>query len=256
MLSSLFSLDNKTALVTGGNTGIGFGIARGLAEAGARVAISGRDRKKNAEALAALGAVREGCVARVFDLADTAGIEAFYEKVSREMSGLDILVNNAGITVRGKTEELTLGDWEGVMRVNLTAPFVLSQCYARERIGNKTGGSIVLIGSLMCEATRPTVAAYTASKGGIRQLVKQLATDWAPHGIRVNGVGPGYIRTDMTAPLVENEEFNGWVLKRTPLGRWGVPEDLAPAAVFLASEAAAFITGQMLYVDGGWLATF
>jgi gluconate 5-dehydrogenase len=170
--------------------------------------------------------------------------------------GIDILVNNAGINIRGRAEDIALADFERVQRVNVTAPFVLSQCFARERIAAARPGSIVFTASLMSEAARPTTAPYTASKGGVRQLVRALAVDWAPHGIRVNGIGPGYIETEMTRPLRDQPEFDAWVRRRTPLGRWGRPDDFEGAVVFLASDAARFVTGQILYVDGGWLATF
>jgi gluconate 5-dehydrogenase len=132
----------------------------------------------------------------------------------------------------------------------------MSQCFARERIDAGGGGAIIMTASLMSEAARPTTSPYTAAKGGIRQLVRALAVDWAPHNIRVNGIGPGYIKTEMTRELVENEAFSEWVIHRTPLARWGEPGDFEGATVFLASDASAFVTGQILYVDGGWLATF
>jgi gluconate 5-dehydrogenase len=253
---SLFDLTGRKALVTGGNTGIGLGIARALAGAGASVAIVGRDEGRNRVALGQLAALRAGCRAFIYDLDDNEGIPAFYARAAGEMGGLDVLVNNAGIQHRGRADEIALDDLNRVLRVNLIAPYVLSQCFAREHIANGTPGSIVMIASLMSEAARPTTSPYTASKGGIRQLVRALAVDWAAFGIRVNGIGPGYIHTAMNQPLIDNPEFDAWVKKRTPLGRWGTPDDFAGAAVFLASDASAFITGQILYVDGGWLATF
>ncbi|MHC4982948.1 MAG: SDR family oxidoreductase [Planctomycetota bacterium] len=253
---SKFSLAGKVALVTGGNGGIGFGIAQGLAAAGAKVAICGRNERKNAAAEDRLREIDDGCRAFAFDLENTEGIEGFCKDVSSAMGGIEILVNNAGVICRGRADEVAVEDFERTVRINLTATYVLSQCFARERIRRKLPGSIIMIASLMSEAARAATSAYTATKGAIRQLVKALAVDWAPFGIRVNGIGPGYIRTEMTRPLVEDAEFNSWVVKRTPLGRWGVPEDVQGAAVFLASDAAAFITGHVLYVDGGWLATF
>ena len=253
---SRFDLSGKAALVTGGNGGIGLGIAEGLAAAGAAVAISGRNEKKNADAVARLRKINGECCDFVFDLEDTGGIEHFFAAVSKAMGGIDILVNNAGVMSRRRADEVPLEEFNRTVRVNLTAPYFLSQCFARERMARKQPGSIIMIASLMSEASRPTTSAYTATKGGIRQLVRALAVDWAPFGIRVNGIGPGYIHTHMTQPLVDDPEFSAWVAKRTPLGRWGRPQDLAGAAVFLASYAAAFVTGQIIYVDGGWLATF
>ncbi len=253
---SAFDLSGKTALVTGGNGGIGLGIARGLARAGTAVAIAGRNRDKNADALESLMQLHPDCQAFTVDLADTKQLPAFYSGVSSAMNGIDILVNNAGTTLRGRAEELAIEDFEAVQRVNVTAPFVLSQAFAKERIASERPGSIIMTASLMSEASRPSTSAYTASKGGIRQLIKALAVDWAEAGIRVNGIGPGYIQTGMTRPLYEDPDFDGWVKKRTPLGRWGMTDDFEGAAIFLAADASAFITGQILYVDGGWLATF
>ena len=253
---SMFDLSGKKALVTGGNTGIGLGMAQGLAQAGAVVGITGRNESKNKSALEQL---RKSCPAArafVMDMNDSAALPELYTSASEAMGGINILVNNAGMQCRGKAEEIALEDFEQIVRVNLTAPYVLSQCFARERIAARQDGCVIMTASLMSEAARPTTSAYTATKGGIRQLVRALAVDWAPHNIRVNGIGPGYIETGMTKPLVENDEFSAWVEKRTPLGRWGKPQDFAGAAVYLCSDAAAFVTGQILYVDGGWLATF
>ncbi len=253
---SQFSLAGKTAFVTGGNTGIGLGIAVGLARAGARVVIGGRDQAHNAAALRELVALREGCRAFAFDLEDNEGIPAYYAAVSEQMGGIDVLVNNAGMQLRGRADQTALEDLYRILRVNLVAPYVLSQCFAREHIENGTPGSVIMIASLMSEAARPTTAPYTASKGGIRQLVRALAVDWAPFGIRVNGIGPGYIHTGMTQVLVDDAAFDAWVKRRTPLGRWGVPADFEGIAVYLASEASRFVSGQIVYIDGGWLATF
>lgn len=255
---SLFSLAGKTALVTGGNSGIGLGIAKGLVKAGARVAISGRSEAKCADALIALRALggADAALALTADLADTDAIPAFFDRAASALGGVEILVNSAGITTRSRADLTPLDQYERVLRVNLTAPYVLSQCFARARIAAGLGGSIIMIASLMSEASRPTTSAYTASKGGIRQLVRALAVDWAPFGIRVNGIGPGFIHTPMNQVLVDNPEFDAWVKKRAPLGRWGLPEDFEGPAIFLASDAARFMTGQIVYVDGGWLATF
>ena len=160
------------------------------------------------------------------------------------------------MTKRASAESLSLEDWQQVLNLNLTSVFALSQAFAKQRIAAGVGGKIINVGSLMCAATRPNTSAYTASKGGILLLTKSMATDWAAHGILVNAIGPGYIDTPLTKPLVEDPDFTGWVKDRCPLGRWGRPEDLMGAAVFLASPAADFITGQILYVDGGWLARF
>ncbi len=255
---SMFGLAGKTALVTGGNSGIGLGIATGLVRAGARVAVSGRDEPKCARAVDALVAIGgEGAAVAVpGDLEDTEGIPRLYDRAAAALGGVDVLVNSAGITMRCRADLSSVEDYERVLRVNLTAPFVLSQCFARERIATEKPGSIIMLGSLMSEASRPTIAAYSSSKGGIRQLVRALAVDWAPFRIRVNGIGPGFIDTPMNEVLVKNPEFDAWVKKRAPLGRWGKADDFEGIAVFLASEASSFMTGQIVYVDGGWLATY
>ncbi|MGC8781215.1 MAG: SDR family NAD(P)-dependent oxidoreductase [Anaerolineae bacterium] len=255
---SMFSLIGKTALVTGGNSGIGLGIARGLVKAGARVAIVGRSEMKCADALAGLRAIggENAAIAFTGDLADTDAIPALFDAAAAALGGVDVLVNSAGITYRSRADLMPLAEYERVLHVNLTAPYVLSQCFARARIAAGLPGSIIMIASLMSEASRPTTSAYTASKGGIRQLVRGLAVDWAPFGIRVNGIGPGFVHTPMNQVLIDNPEFDAWVKRRAPLGRWGTPEDFEGVAVFLASDAARFMTGQIVYVDGGWLATF
>jgi gluconate 5-dehydrogenase len=252
-----FSLEGKRALVTGGNSGIGLGIARGLAEAGAAVAVVGRDAGRNAEAIRELSALRAGCRSYEFDLMDTKGIAALYDGISRDMGGIDVCVTAAGATFRSRADLVDLDDFRRLMTLNVDATFAAAQAFGRERISlARPGGSLILIASLLSEGARPVNAPYAATKGAVRQLVKALAVDWAPHGIRVNGIGPGYIRTVLTKPLWEDPKFTAWVEGRTPLARWGDPEDLAGAAVFLASPASAFVTGQILYVDGGWLAAF
>lgn len=251
-----FGLEGKRALITGGSKGIGLGIAQGLAQAGAAVALVARHEADLESARQSMEALGTETATFQFDIAHTRETEAFYQHVNETSGPMDILVNNAGINLRAPAHELSLDDWDAVIQVNLSAMFAFAQAFAKERMAANSGGVIINIASLMSEAARPTTAAYTASKGGVRQLTKALAVDWAPYGIRVNAIGPGYIQTPLTQPLQDDPEFNAWVLKRTPLGRWGVPEDLAHAAVFLASDGAAFITGQTMYVDGGWLATF
>lgn len=253
---SLFSLAGKTALVTGGNGGIGLGIAKGLARAGAAVAIAGRNKGKNEKALKELKKLKKDCRSFTVYLGQTEKLKSFYKRVSKAMGGIDILINNAGITFRGRADETPAETFEEVQKINVTAPFVLSGAFAKERMREKKPGSIIITASLMSESSRPTTSAYTASKGAVRQLIKALAIDWAEFNIRVNGIGPGYIQTELTRPLYEDEEFDGWVKKRTPVGRWGAPDDFEGAAVYLASDASSFVTGQILYVDGGWLSTF
>lgn len=251
-----FRLDGELALITGGSKGIGLGIARGMARAGADVLLTARNESELEVAAAELRPTRRRVACCPCDLRETGRIPAWFDDLAARHGRPGILVNAAGITRRGPAEELPMGDWDDTIAVNLTAAFVLSQAFARHSIAAGAGGSIINIGSMMTFAARKTTAAYTASKGGIGQLTKALAIDWADRGIRVNAIAPGYIRTQLNQVLQDDPEFSAWVEKRTPLGRWGTPDDIAPAAVFLASRASAFITGQILAVDGGWISTF
>lgn len=255
MESGLFSLSGKTALVTGGSRGIGLALAKGLAEHGANVAIIARTKEQLEAARQQIQTDSDKKVwAFSFDLKNIKAIEALFENIVSETKGIDILVNCAGITVRGPSEDVDLKTWHQVIEVNLTAAFVISQAFCRHRKQVAKAGRIINIGSLTCHGARPTTAAYASSKGGLLMLTKTLAVEWAKYDINVNAIGPGYIATDLTEPLRSDEDFNEWVLSKTPLGRWGQPEDLVGTAVLLASKAGDFITGQIIYVDGGWLA--
>jgi gluconate 5-dehydrogenase len=255
MESSLFSLSGKTALVTGGGRGIGFALAKGLAQHGADVALVART-KEQLEAAAHKIQSETGSNARAFpfDVENVEGIEDLFESIVAETKGIDILVNCAGTTVRGPAEDVDLKMWNRVIQVNLTSVLVLSQAFCRHRKQAGKAGRIINIGSLTCHAARPTTAAYGSSKSGLLMLTKTLAVEWAKYNINVNAIGPGYIATELTEPLWTDDDFNRWVLAKTPLARWGRPEDLVGTAVLLASRAGDFITGQIIYVDGGWLA--
>jgi gluconate 5-dehydrogenase len=182
------------------------------------------------------------------------GIYDFFKQVVKETGPIDILVNNAGAASRFPSEDYTLEEWRKVLTVNLEAVFVMSQAFCRHRKENGGGGRIINLGSLMCKAARPMNPPYAASKGGVLLLTKELAVDWVKYNINVNAIGPGFFTTNMTKPLQDNEKLNEWVISRTPKGRWGKPEELVGAAVFLASEASSFVTGEIIYVDGGWYA--
>lgn len=251
-----FRLDGRKALITGGSRGIGFGIARAFVDAGADVALVSRNPSALEKAREELKTAGNTVWMFPFDMNRTDTIESFYKSVAAETGGIDILVNNAGGTRRGAAETISAEDWDFVINLNLTAVFKISQAFARERIGSGKKGKIVNIASLMSELVRTDNAPYAASKGGIRQLTKALAIDWAKHRINVNAIGPGYIQTELTRALWEDPKFDLWVLGRTPMGRWGHPEDLGHTAVFLASPAADFITGQVVYVDGGFISCF
>jgi 2-deoxy-D-gluconate 3-dehydrogenase len=245
---NLFDLKGKTALVTGGNGGIGLGMAEGLARAGAKVAIAGRDAGKNAKALQQLG----GAVAITADITDERACRAMVEEAAKQLGRLDILVNNAGINIRKQPEEYKLDEWHRVLESNLTSAFVASQA-AHPHFLKAKGGKIVNIGSMMSIFGASFVAPYAASKGGIVQLTRALACAWAKDHIQVNAVLPGWIDTALTRRA--REEVSGLherVLARTPAGRWGAPQDLAGIAVFLCSAASDFVTGTAIPVDGGY----
>jgi gluconate 5-dehydrogenase len=253
---SRFSVEGKLAMVTGARRGIGLGAARALGESGARVVLVARSEEALKRAAEELGAAKIDAAYSAYDLQNTEGIAAWFDECVAQFGQPDILVNSAGIQRRGLATELSLADWNQVLAVNTTAIFELSRCFARKLIAAGRKGKIVNIASLMTAAARRGVSAYTASKGAVGQLTKALAVDWAEHGILVNAIAPGYIDTEMNEALIADAAFDEWVKKRCPLGRWGTPEDIAWPVVFLASPASDFITGQVIYVDGGWLSTF
>ena len=249
-----FELQGKTALVTGSSRGLGFAIAKAYAEHGANVILVARSKDQLLQGKDIISSLGVKVWSYPLDLADLSAIDDFFTAVIKKTGGIDILANVAGCTARHAAVDFPIADWQRVMDVNVTATFILSQNFARHCIAEQKAGKIINIASLLSEAARPTIPAYTASKGAIKQLTRALAVEWAPHNIQVNAIGPGYFKTEMTQPLYDNTEFNEWVIAKTPAKRWGDPVDLTGAAVFLASSAADFITGQVIYVDGGWLA--
>ena len=243
----LFDLKGRTALVTGGNGGIGLGMAQGLAAAGAKLAIAGRDKAKNAAAAKALSAV-----ALEADLTDEKSCRAMVEEAAQKLGRLDILVNNAGTNIRKRPEEYSLEEWKLVMDTNLTSAFVAAHA-AYPILKRAGGGKIVNIGSMMSIFGAAFVAPYGASKGGIVQLTRALACAWAKDNIQVNAVLPGWIDTALTQRARKDiPALNENVMRRTPAGRWGVPADLSGIAVFLCSKASDFVTGTAIPVDGGY----
>jgi gluconate 5-dehydrogenase len=251
--SKLFELTGKVALITGATHGIGLALARGLAQAGARVVINARNAEKLERAVATLareGLTVSGCR---FDLLNGAEVRERVAALDQEVGGIDILVNNAGVQRRRPLEQFDEKVWREVLDINLTGLFLVTQQVVQGMIARKSG-KIINICSVMSEATRPSVGAYTAAKGGVKQLTKSMAVEWAKHNIQSNGIGPGYILTEMTRPLSEDQKFNAWVCARTPAGRWADPSELVGTAVFLASRASDFVNGQIIYVDGGMLA--
>ncbi|MGD9138365.1 MAG: SDR family oxidoreductase, partial [Desulfobacterales bacterium] len=236
--------------------GIGFGIAKALAEAGSDIILVARDvdtLDQAKEALVKTGRKIHTCS---FDMSKVESIDDMFDAIVKDTGGVDILVNNAGATRRAPAEKISDEDWNFVLNLDVTSVFFLCRAFARRRIKNNQKGKIINIASLMSETVREDNAPYAASKGAIRQLTKALAVDWAKYDINVNAIGPGFIQTDLTRPLWEDKSFDKWLKWKTPQARWGKPEDLGNAAVYLASEASDFVTGQTLYVDGGLLSTF
>ena len=250
MSLSVFNLGGKRALVTGSSRGIGLAIAKGLAEAGAHVVLNGRDPERLESAVSHLrdsGAKAEGAA---FDVTDVEAVQAQIDRIEKQIGSIDILFNNAGMQFRTPLEDYPYAKWRELMTLNVDSVFVLSQAVARHMI-RRGRGKIINICSVTSEIARPGIAPYATTKGALRMLTKGMCADWARHGIQVNGIGPGYFKTELNQALVDNPEFSAWVEKRTPAGRWGNVEELAGAAVFLASDASAFVNGHILYVDGG-----
>lgn len=246
----MFSLDGRIALITGASRGLGWGYAQALARAGATVILNARDTEALSKRCDELQAIGARCEVAAFDLTDHAVVTAQVRDIVARHGRLDIVVANAGIAQRGAIVETTMQSLRQVLEINLVAVWHLAREAAAAMMPRRHG-RIILIGSIVGELGRPTLSVYTASKGAVHALARQLAAELAPHGITVNTIAPGYFETELSAPLIQNEAFNAWVCRRTPAGRWGRIEELGPAAVFLASDEASFVTGQTLCVDGG-----
>jgi gluconate 5-dehydrogenase len=249
----LFDLTGRTALITGSSQGLGFALARGLAQAGAAIVLNGRDERKLTVAAETLRGEGARVTTASFDVTDGAAGTAAVAKIEAEFAPIDILVNNAGIQRRAPLAEMTEEQWRAVIDTNLTSAFLVARAVVPRMI-TRGAGKVINICSVMVEVSRPTIANYAAAKGGLKMLTRAMAVEWAKHGIQANGIAPGYFVTELNKALVENVEFNKWICGRTPAGRWGQPHELAGAAVFLASRASEFVNGQILTVDGGLLA--
>ncbi|MEU7718999.1 SDR family oxidoreductase [Streptomyces tibetensis] len=253
MSHPLFDITGKTALVTGSSRGIGKALAKGLLEAGCTVVLNGRDTAAlQATAAELAGSFGDRVRTAAFDVTDSAAVTAGVTRIEEETGPIDILVNNTGVQHRSPLLEFTDTDWHRLLDTNLTGAFLVGREVAR-RMAPRGHGKIVNICSLQSEAVRPGIAAYSATKGGLKMLTKGMCADLGPLGIQVNGIGPGYFATELTSALVADEEFSAWVRRRTPAGRWGAVDDLVGALIFLASPASDFVGGQVLYVDGGML---
>jgi gluconate 5-dehydrogenase len=250
-----FELDGRLALITGGGSGIGLAIARGLAGAGARVVINGRNIAKLEQAAGTLMAEDIDVVTLPFDVTDESAVSAALATLARLHGTPDIVVNNAATNLRQPLDSFTLAQWHAMQAANLDGPFLVTRAVlpgmkARRR------GKIINICSLASDLGRPNIVPYATSKGGLKMLTRALAVEVAPFNVQVNGIAPGFFDTEMNAPLVADAEFSAWVAKRVPAGRWAKPEEISGAAVFLASPAADFVTGHILYVDGGFSAAY
>jgi gluconate 5-dehydrogenase len=253
---SAFDLTGRTALITGAGQGIGLALAAALARAGARVVLNGRGPAKLAAAAQALRDRGHEAAVAAFDVTDAAAVEAGVQAAWGAFAGgVDILVNNAGLQHRAPFAEFPLEAWRRLSATNIDGPLFVGRAVAARMIERGSGGKIVNVCSVQSELGRPNIAPYAATKGALKMLTKGMAIDLGRHGIQVNGLGPGYFRTELTMPLVADAAFTAWLTARTPAGRWGEVEELGGAAVFLASKASDFVTGHVLYVDGGVTAT-
>jgi gluconate 5-dehydrogenase len=250
----MFSLAGRRALVTGSSRGIGLAIAGALAGAGADVILNGRDKIALGEAAAKLAEGGARVRALVFDVTSEENVGEAVGHAEGEIGPIDILVNNAGMQHRAPLEQFPTDKFEQVMATNVTSAFIVSKVVAAGMI-RRGSGNIINICSLMSGVSRSSIAPYAASKAAIANLTRGMAVDWAKHGLRINGIAPGYFKTELNAALVADKEFSGWVEKRTPMGRWGEVSELGGAAVFLASDAASFVNGHILYVDGALTST-
>ncbi len=256
MSTTLFNLQGKVALVTGSTHGLGMAMAKGLGKAGATIVVNGNSSKKKIdEAVKIYEAEGIKAVGYQFDVTNELEVQEAVNDIQANVGPIDILVNNAGIIKRTPLEEMEVKDFKEVLDVDLVSPFIVSKQVVRGMIQRKQG-KIINICSMMSELGRNTVGAYAAAKGGLKMLTKNMATEWAKHNIQINGIGPGYFATSQTAPIrVDGHPFNDFIVNRTPAAKWGDPDDLAGAAIFLASKASDFVNGHILYVDGGILAT-
>lgn len=249
---SPFDLTGRTALITGSSRGIGKSLATGLAKAGAAVVLHGLDPARleatRKELAAEFSEDKVGAVS--FDITSEEAVAAGVAEAEEAFGPLDILVNNAGIQHRVPLLELEISDWNRVLATDLTSAFLVGREAAR-RMLDRNRGKIINIGSVQSDLARPTIGAYTAAKGGLRNLTRAMTAEWASHGLQINGIAPGYIHTEMTQVLVDDEAFNSWILGRTPAGRWGTVDDLSGPVTWLASDASNYVNGQTIFIDGG-----
>ena len=246
----LFDLSGRTALITGSSKGIGYALAQALGSAGAAIVLNGRDTERLEQARAALQAQGVAVHVAAFDVTDADAVEAGIAHIEADIAPIDILINNAGMQHRAPFAEFPIEAWRRLTATNIDSVFYVGRAVAQRMIGRKRG-KIVNVCSVQSELGRPGIAPYTATKGAVKMLTKGMAIDLGRHGIQVNGLGPGYFRTELNQALIDDPAFSAWLAGRTPLGRWGNVEELGGAAVFLVSDASSFVNGHILYVDGG-----
>ncbi|MDR3372144.1 MAG: SDR family oxidoreductase [Ancalomicrobiaceae bacterium] len=249
-MSGLFDLTNRIALVTGSSRGIGLALARGLAAAGAHVVLNARTKDLLEAARHALAEEGLTVSAYAFDVTNSGEVAAAVEAIERDIGPIDILINNAGMQFRTPLADFPEERWHQLFSVNVDSVFFVGQAVARRMIP-RGKGKIVNVCSVQSELARPNIAPYTATKGAVKNLTKGMCTDWAKYGLQINGLAPGYFKTELNAALVADAAFSGWLENRTPAGRWGDVEELVGAAIFLSSDASSFVNGHILYVDGG-----
>jgi gluconate 5-dehydrogenase len=248
-----FNLSGRRALITGSSAGIGFALAEALAQAGAHVILNGRTASKVEAAAQALQNQDVSVSTAVFDVTEADPVREAVAQIETQ-GPIDILINNAGMQIRGPLHEYQDEDWHTIMKTNLDSVYFVGQAVAKKMIP-RGRGKIINICSVQSELGRPGIAPYTATKGAVKMLTKGMAIDWGQFGIQVNGIGPGYFKTELNQKLVDDPTFSSWLVGRTPSRRWGDVQDLGGAAVFLASDASRFVNGHILYVDGGVTAT-
>lgn len=250
MTANLFDLGDRLCLVTGSSQGIGFALARGLAEHGARVILNGRDSAKLELASAELRSAGLETGIAPFDVTDHDAVASGVDHIEATLGPIDVLINNAGMQFRTPLEDYPADRWELLLATNVSSVFYAGQAVARHMIG-RGRGKIINIASVQAELARPGIAPYTTTKGAVRNLTRGMCTDWAKYGLQINAIAPGYFKTPLNQALVDDPEFSAWLSRRTPAGRWGDVGELVGAAVFLASDASSFVNGHTLYVDGG-----
>jgi len=249
-MENLFNVSNKIALVTGSSRGIGNALAKGLAQAGCTIVLNGTNKDNLNVAVDNFKREEFKVHGYVFNVTDENEINEKIEQIQKEVGMIDILVNNAGIQIRGPLENFSYLDWQNVLNTNLTGAFLTSKAVVKGMIERKAG-KIINICSVQSELARPSITPYTTSKGGLKNLTRGMATEWGKYNIQINGIAPGYFKTEMTKSLYQNKEFDTWLRSRTPANRWGDPAELIGSLIFLASKASNYVNGHIIYVDGG-----